>query len=59
MIYQRIIEELNTAKKKLEHTVICGGAHDYEAYRFYIGRLQGLQDALDICHDTIKGNFNE
>jgi hypothetical protein len=59
MIYQRIIEELNTAKKKIEHTVICGGANDYEAYRFYIGRLQGLQDSLDICHDCLKGSLNE
>jgi hypothetical protein len=59
MLFTRIIEELNKAKKKIEHTVTCGGANDYESYRFYIGRLQGLQDALDICHDIIKGKLDE
>lgn len=57
ILFSRIIEELNKAKKIIEHTVTCGEANDYEAYRFYIGRLQGLQDALDICRDIIKGNI--
>lgn len=59
MIYQRIIEDIKQAKMKIEHTITSGAANDYEAYRFYIGRIQGLQDALDICQDCLKGNLNE
>jgi len=54
MLYTRIIDELNNARKELEQTVAQGGAHDYESYRFFIGRIQGLKDALDICKDTLK-----
>lgn len=59
ILYTRIIDELNNARNELEQTVTQGQAHDYESYRYFIGRIQGLKDALDICKDTLKRSNNE
>jgi len=58
MFFDKIIEKLTDAKNELEQLVSQGQAHDYESYRFYIGKIQGLKDALDICQ-AIKRSADE
>lgn len=59
MLHTRVIEKLTEAKKELEALVSQGGANNYEHYRFLIGRIQGLKDAIDISRDILKRGIDE
>ncbi len=54
MIHLRIIDELDKAKKEFEQTVADGKVHDYESYKYFVGRIQGLKDAIEICRNTTR-----
>lgn len=59
MISAQIIDTLNKAKKELEQLVTEGKMTNYETYKYYIGRIHGLQHATEICHDTVKRSNND
>ncbi len=59
MLHGRLLEKLTEAKKELEALVSQGGANNYEHYRFLIGRIQGLKDAIDIIKDIFKRGVDE
>lgn len=59
MVYLKIIDEINKARKEFEQTIADGKVHDYETYKYFVGRIQGLKDAVEICHDTVKRNNND
>ncbi|MGV8131433.1 MAG: hypothetical protein ACP5N7_05040 [Candidatus Pacearchaeota archaeon] len=54
LISVQIIEALNNAKKELEQFVTEGKMTSYENYKYYIGRIHGLEHAAQICHNTAK-----
>lgn len=59
MLFSKLIKELTAAKHDLESLVATGGVHNYETYRFFIGRIHGLKDAIDICQNLIKGKTED
>jgi|JI102314A2RNA_FD_contig_31_4989406_length_619_multi_2_in_0_out_0_2 hypothetical protein len=59
MISVQIIENLIKAQKELEQLVTEGKITSYENYKYYIGRIHGLQHAAVICHDTAKRSAND
>lgn len=54
MINSGLLGRLKEAKADVERMVSSGQAQDYESYRFFIGRIQGLQDAINILEDLYK-----
>lgn len=45
---------LNAAIERHSRNLIGGGAVSYDAYRFEVGRVKGLNEALTIISDSIK-----
>lgn len=43
--YQTILEKLLTAKAELTELLSAGAVVDFPAYRYVVGRIQGLNDA--------------
>lgn len=59
MLIARLVENLNEAKSKVENCVTQGQIHDFPSYRFLIGQIKGLQDAIDICENIFKRSIDE
>jgi len=39
MIYLKIIDGINKARSEFEQTVADGKVHDYETYKYFVGRI--------------------
>jgi hypothetical protein len=59
MLHGRLTDELKTAKQQIENYVIQGNVQDFASYRFLVGQIKGLQDAIDICNTTFKRRNDE
>jgi len=59
MIHPRLIDNLKEAKQQIENYVIQGNIQDFASYRFLVGQIKGLQDAIDICNTTFKRKNDE
>ncbi len=58
-LYTKILDDLHAEKTKLEHVILAGQIASYESYRFFIGRLLGYRDAIEVCRDAAKGHINK
>jgi hypothetical protein len=56
---QIFLEKLNERRINLEHMVAEGQARDYESYRFFIGQIQGLREAIEICQTFITRSIHD
>ena len=45
---------LNAAIERHGRNLIGGGAVSFDAYRYEVGRIKGLNEALSIISDSIK-----
>lgn len=59
MLLKRLVENLREEKNKIENYVISGQIHDFSSYRFFVGQIKGMQDAIDICQTIFKGSADE
>jgi len=59
MIHGRLTDDLKGAKQQIENYVIQGNVQDFASYRYLIGQIKGLQDAIDICNTTFKRREDE
>lgn len=42
------------AKSNIEHVVLHTQVQDFTTYKFLLGQIQGLQDAINICKKNYK-----
>jgi hypothetical protein len=59
MIHGRLTDDLKGAKQQIENYVIQGNVQDFASYRYLVGQIKGLQDAIDICNTTFKRREDE
>jgi hypothetical protein len=59
MIHSRLTDDLKGAKQQIENYVIQGNVQDFASYRYLVGQIKGLQDAIDICNTTFKRRNDE
>ncbi len=59
MLFQRALDTLREAKAELESVVSGGQLNDFEAYKYFSGRIQGLKDSIDIIQNIIKRGIDE
>jgi len=59
MLYRRVVEHLREEKGKIENYIIQGQIHDFASYKFFVGQIKGLQDAIDICKNTFKEDIDD
>lgn len=59
MFYERFIETVNKEKQKKETYISEGHAHDYPEYRFVVGQIRGLQDAIEMVEYIYKQGGQE
>jgi len=59
MMHGRLTEQLKEAKQQIVNYVAQGKVLDFASYRFLVGQIKGLQDAIDICNDTFKRRNDE
>lgn len=53
-LYRELEKSLSEIAEKLGSEIITGKALSFDDYRFRVGRLKGLQDALEVAHETQK-----
>ena len=53
-LYQELEKSLSEIAEKLGAELITGKALSFDDYRFRVGRLRGLQDALEVAQETQK-----
>jgi len=54
MFIDNFAEEIRKAKDLLEANILSGQPSDFANYKFLVGRLHGLQTAIDICNKLLK-----
>ncbi len=59
MSVSSLLYELKTEKAQYEQSVINNGAQDFANYKFLIGNIAGLANAIEICRKVFKGEINE
>ena len=53
-LYQELEKALSEMAEKLGAELITGKAQSFDDYRFRVGRLKGLQDALEVAQEAQK-----
>lgn len=53
-LYQELEKALSEIAEKLGAELITGKAQNFDDYRFRVGRLKGLQDALEVAQEAQK-----
>ena len=59
MLSKRLLDSLKEEKQRVENYVTTGHIQDFASYRFSIGQIKGLQDAIAICSDVFKGDIDD
>jgi hypothetical protein len=54
MLYERLLKELKSHKEDIEMLILQDQIEDFESYRYYTGKLKGINDAIDICRETFR-----
>lgn len=54
ILYQEIDKSLSEIAEKLGAELITGKAQNFDDYRYRVGRLRGLQDALEVAQEAQK-----
>jgi flagellin-specific chaperone FliS len=55
MLYAQIAQRLNDELAKAKDYITSGHIDNFEKYKYHIGRIQGIQDSLDIYLNMIRG----
>ncbi len=50
-----LLKTLRQEKARIEHVVLHGQIRSYEEYRYNLGRLKGVDDALELTIKTLTG----
>lgn len=53
-LYQELEKALSEMAEKLGAELITGKAQSFDDYRYRVGRLKGLQDALEVAQEVQK-----
>jgi len=53
-LYQELEIALSEMAEKLGAELITGKAQSFDDYRYRVGRLKGLQDALEVAQEAQK-----
>ena len=53
-LYQELEKSLSEMAEKLGAELITGKAQSFDDYRYRVGRLKGLQDALEVAQEVQK-----
>ena len=59
MLYERLLKELKSHKEDIEMLILQDQIEDFESYRYYTGKLKGVNDAIDICRETFRRSGDE
>jgi len=59
MLFERLLKDIRQAKSNMESIILHGQIDDFTTYKFLVGQIKGLQDAIDICQQTFKRYDNE
>lgn len=53
-LYQELEKSLSEELEKLAAELVGGRAQSFDDYRYRVGRMKGVQDALAIAQETQK-----
>jgi hypothetical protein len=60
VLLQKIIKDLHEAKAANEHLVLSAHAvEDFVGYKFLIGKINGLEIAINICQNILEEINND
>lgn len=59
MLFERLIKALREERAGLEKMLSQGNVEDFSAYKFLVGKIRGLTNAIEICRDTFKRYDND
>jgi hypothetical protein len=53
-LYREIENGLAELREQLAAELVTGKANSFDDYRYRVGRLKGLTDALEVAHESQK-----
>lgn len=55
----RLKDKFKKAQDRAKLYLTDGIVDDYASYRFHVGRIKGLEDAITICEEIFKGKDDD
>ena len=59
MLYKRLLKNLKEMKHELEQYVTSNSSLSLDEYRYNIGRIKGLDSAIESIKDMLEKDNNE
>lgn len=59
MLNERLLRQLKEAKENIETFVTRNGIEDFAQYKFRVGQINGLEAAINICTQILKGDTDD
>lgn len=53
------LEKITERKRETEALLLAGQPENFDSYRYLVGKVRGLQDAIEIYTEFIKRRSNE
>lgn len=59
MEIENFIKKLKEYKRELEHTLLTNQVENFTEYKYLVGKIRGVQDALEIWNTVVNRNINK
>lgn len=59
MEIESFIKKLKEYKRELEHTLLTNQVENFTEYKYLVGKIRGVQDALEIWNTVVNRNINK
>lgn len=59
MMQSIFLDKITEHKQEIEASLLAGQVDSFDSYRHLIGKIRGLQDAIEIYTEIIQRRSNE
>jgi hypothetical protein len=59
MMQSILLEKLTERKRETEALLLAGQVDSFDSYRYLVGKIRGLQDAIEIYTEIMQRRSNE
>jgi len=59
MMQSILLEKLTERRREMEALLLAGQVENFDSYRFLVGKIRGLQDAIEIYTEIMQRRSNE
>jgi hypothetical protein len=59
MMQSILLEKLTERKQETEALLLAGQIDSFDSYRYLVGKIRGLQDAIEIYTEIMRRRSND